>query len=158
MDVGMDSLMVMEAINQLRQDFDLMLYPEQMQQAAALLSETPGVPVVVEHLGSPYDESEAGMQLWAEGMAALAAVPGVHAKLSGYAMYFGSALEGRAAEVTQEILRLFGPERVMFGSNFPVDRLHLVYTDLVDFVIGQVGDARDQVFRETARRFYDIPV
>ena len=138
--------------------FDLMLYPEQMQQAAALLAENPRTRVVVEHLGSPHDNSEAGMRLWADGMAALAALPGVHAKLSGYALYFGAALEGRAVEVTQEILRLFGPERVMFGSNFPVDRLHLVYTDVVDFVMGQVGDARDQVFRETARQFYDIPV
>ena len=45
----------------------------------------------------------------------------------------------------------------MFGSNFPVDRLHLTYPDLVDFVKGQVGSdetALRQVFHDTAAAFY----
>ena len=138
--------------------FDLQLYPEQMMQAADFLSGQPHVPVVIDHLGSPYDSSDAGMALWTEGMTALASLPHVHVKLSGYAMFFGAELGTRARHVTAEILRLFGPERAMFGSNFPVDSLHLTYPEILDFVSGEVADARTAaVMAETAARFYRFP-
>ncbi len=137
--------------------FDLQLYPEQMQQAAAFLADHPDVPVVIDHLGAPYDPSTAGMALWSDGMRALAQLPHVTVKLSGYAMFFRAVLEGPAGRVTQEILEHFGAERVMFGSNFPVDRLHLGYGRILDFVSGQVGSNptdQEQVFSGTATRFY----
>lgn len=139
--------------------FDLQLYPEQMQQAAAFLADHPGVPVVIDHLGSPYDMSDTGYTLWRDGMRALAALPHVRVKLSGYAMFFGADLTENAVRVTQEILTAFGPERAMFGSNFPVDLLHLSYPDVVDFVQTQVGQdptARAAVFARTAQNFYRI--
>ncbi len=139
--------------------FDLQLYPEQMMQAAAFLADHPGVPVVIDHLGSPYDMSQAGYALWSEGMRALAALPQVHVKLSGYAMFFGADLTGDASRVTQDILTFFGSKRCMFGSNFPVDRLHLIYDDIVDLVLAEVGQdpgARNDVFGDVARKFYRI--
>ena len=53
----------------------------------------------------------------------------------------------------------FGPERVMFGSNFPVDSLHQTYPDLLDFVMREVGDdpqALTAVMGGTARSFYQF--
>jgi predicted TIM-barrel fold metal-dependent hydrolase len=135
--------------------FDLMLYPEQMQQAAAFLAEHPGVPVVVNHLGSPYDKSDAGLAQWREGMAALAQLGHVKAKLSGYAMYFLDDLSGVPQKVTADILALFGADRVMFGSNFPVDKLHLTYRQVFDFVRSEAGQEAEQaVFYDNVRRFY----
>jgi predicted TIM-barrel fold metal-dependent hydrolase len=135
--------------------FDLMLYPEQMPQAAAFLAKHPGVPVVLEHLGSPYDTTPEGMARWHKGMKALAALPHVHVKLSGYAMYFQSHLSGAAIEVTQAILEMFGPNRVMFGSNFPVDKLHLTYADVVAFMKAQVpSDSLEAVMGANASKFY----
>ena len=137
--------------------FDLMAYPEQLQQAAAFLADHPEIPVVLEHLGCPHDHSDDGLALWRKGVTALAALPHVRVKLSGYAMYFKSDLGGVAKDVTQTLLDLFGPERCMFGSNFPVDRLHLTYSQLADFVAAQVrGDpsAQRQVFHNTAAAFY----
>lgn len=139
--------------------FDLQLYPEQMQQAAAFLADHPQIPVVIDHLGSPYDGTADGLALWSEGMRALAELPHVHVKLSGYAMFFGPTLDGPAVEVTQRILKWFGPERVMFGSNFPVDRLHLLYPDVLDFVQAQVGEdagALAAVLSEVAAEFYGV--
>jgi predicted TIM-barrel fold metal-dependent hydrolase len=135
--------------------FDLMLYPEQMQAAASFLADHPNVPVALEHLGSPHDLSDTGMDLWREGMRSLAELPQVSAKLSGYAMYFGSDLGDHARRVTQEILEIFGPERVIFGSNFPVDLLHLTYDDLLDFLRAEVPQsAHEHVFHDNAARFY----
>ena len=137
--------------------FDLQLYPEQMEAAAEFLGNHENVPVVIDHMGSPHDLSDTGLATWARGMRALSDVPHVSVKLSGYAMYFRSALAGKAVRLTQETLRMFGPERVMFGSNFPVDKLHLTYPDLLDYVIHQVGDDADildKVMYENAHRFY----
>lgn len=135
--------------------FDLMLYPEQMKKAAAFLAQHPNIPVVVEHLGCPHDTSPDGIALWREGMRALAALPHVHAKLSGYAMYFQNDLGGQAVPVTQEILTMFGADHVMFGSNFPVDKLHLTYREICDFMKAQVPDAALQrVMGANASRFY----
>ncbi|MEM6938763.1 MAG: amidohydrolase family protein [Pseudomonadota bacterium] len=137
--------------------FDLQLYPEQMLQAADLIAACPHVPVVIDHLGSPYDQTAAGRALWADGMQALAQIAQVHVKLSGYAMFFQGDLSDGARQVTQDILTWFGPERCMFGSNFPVDSLHLAYPDLVDFVASEVGaNALDAVFANTAARFYNV--
>ncbi|MEW9920638.1 amidohydrolase [Marimonas sp. MJW-29] len=141
--------------------FDLMLYPHQMRHAAAFFADHPDIPVVLEHLGSPLNRSEAGMKLWAEGMQALAALPHVHAKLSGYAMYFRDRLDDEARMVTQRILEWFGPDRVMFGSNFPVDRLYLTYNQAFDLVREELGgdvEVQRAVFRENAARFYRLDI
>lgn len=135
--------------------FDLMLYPEQMPAAADFLADYPEVPVVLEHLGSPHDRSLEGMDRWRKGMAALAALPHVEVKLSGYAMYFGSDLGAEAREVTREILALFGTERAIYGSNFPVDLLHLTYAEILSFLRAEVPEAAHAaVFHDNARRFY----
>jgi predicted TIM-barrel fold metal-dependent hydrolase len=128
-----------------------------MAEAAGFLAMHPDIPVVIDHLGSPHDLSDAGLIRWQEGMHLLAALPHVSVKLSGYAMYFRSALAGKAVRLTQDALRLFGPDRVMFGSNFPVDKLHLSYPDLLDFVIAQVDDdtvVLQKVLHDNAARFY----
>lgn len=135
--------------------FDLQLYPEQMTQAAAFVADHPTIPVVIDHLGSPHDTSSGGLALWREGMRALSALAHVHVKLSGYAMFFGADMSGTAQRITSEILEMFGPDRVMFGSNFPVDKLHLTYPDVLTHIRGAVGpDAVEQVLYRTAHRFY----
>ncbi|MEM6304703.1 MAG: amidohydrolase family protein [Pseudomonadota bacterium] len=134
--------------------FDLQLYPEQMTQAAELLAQHSDIPVVIDHLGSPYDATPEGLARWQNGMQALAALPHVSVKLGGYAMFFGPDLGDVPRQLTQEALQLFGPERCMFGSNFPVDKLHLVYADLLDFVRTAAGQNADAVLGGTAARFY----
>ena len=137
--------------------FDLQLYPEQMIQAAEFLAQHPDVPVVIDHLGSPYDTSAEGLALWSEGMKSLAALPHVHVKLGGTAMYLGSDLGDQAWSLVEQVIQLFGPDRVMFASNFPVDSLHLKYADLLRFVLDILGSNQgdiDKVMHDTAHRFY----
>lgn len=138
--------------------FDLQLLPAQMIEAARVLEEHPDVPVALDHLGSP--ETKGGDDgPWREGMAALAALPWVHVKLSGYGMTFGARPGERARRLTAEALRLFGPGRAMFGSNFPVDKLWLGYRQALDLVSACCPDleARAAVLGGTARAFYRLP-
>ena len=137
--------------------FDLQLYPEQMQEAANFLATHPDIPVAIDHLGSPYDPSAQGRDLWQKGMQALAALPHVHVKFGGTAMFMGADLGQGTRAVLEHALDLFGPKRVMFASNFPVDKLHLKYADLLQFVRDILGDdpaILRQVMHDTAHRFY----
>jgi predicted TIM-barrel fold metal-dependent hydrolase len=138
--------------------FDLQLYPEQMPQAAEFLAGHPDIPVVIDHLGSPYDQTEAGLRTWEQGMAQLAQLPHISVKLGGSAMFIGNDLGPRFVYLVQAVMRLFGPKRVMFASNFPVDRLHLRYADLLATVRKTVDEtAHSSVFRENASAFYRFP-
>ena len=140
-----------------RLSFDLQLYPEQMLQAADLLSRHPDIPVVIDHLGSPYDASDAGLRVWATGMQALCELPQVSVKMGGSTMFMGGDLGSRLGDLIRSALSLFGPERVMFASNFPVDSLHITYPDLLGFVASTLGDDEtlcQNVMHDNAAMFY----
>ena len=137
--------------------FDLQLHPAQMARAADFVADHPGVPVVIDHAGTPHDRSAAGLAAWREGMARLAAVPHVHAKVSGLGMFEAGWTADSMAPVIDGVLELFGPERTMWGSNFPVDKLFGPYDRALEAVAARVPEAmRDAVFRQTATRFYRL--
>jgi predicted TIM-barrel fold metal-dependent hydrolase len=137
--------------------FDLQLYPEQMSQAVEFLALHPDIPVVIDHLGSPYDTSASGLAQWRSGMETLAALPHLCVKTGGTAMYLHDDLGAGARYLVEQVLRLFGPDRVMFASNFPVDSLHLSYDSLLAFVLDVLGTNKDltvQMMHDNAHRFY----
>ena len=137
--------------------FDLQLHPPQMVRAAELAGENPGVPVIVDHAGSPHDRSPEGLAAWREGMARLAALPHVSVKISGLGMFDPDWTAASMAPVIDAILELFGPKRTMWGSNFPVDKLFGTFDRTVDMVAERVpAEARDDVFRRTAARVYAL--
>ena len=137
--------------------FDLQLHPAQMTRAAEFVGEHPGVPVAIDHAGSPHDRSERGLREWREGMGALAAVPHATCKISGLGMFDPDWTATTMAPVIDAILELFGPERTMWGSNFPVDKLFGSFDRALDSVAARVPQAmRNAVFRDTAARFYRI--
>jgi predicted TIM-barrel fold metal-dependent hydrolase len=104
--------------------FDLQLYPTQMFDAVKLAARYPDTPIIVNHSGMPTDRDEAGLALWATGMDALADQPNVSVKISN----LGGVDPGWSAlsieSFVHRLLDFFGVERVMFASNFPVDRVH----------------------------------
>lgn len=140
--------------------FDLQLYPEQMAEAAAFLAEFPDIPVIIDHAGSPYDQSPSGLERWHAGMAALAALPCTAVKLCGFGMFDRAWTTASIRPLIDAITDLFGPERVLFGSNFPVDKLMRSYRDIVQDIAALYADApqsvRDAIFRNNARRIYRI--
>lgn len=61
-------------------------------------------------------------------------------------------------KIVEECLDQFGPERVMFGSNFPVDKLYSGYKKIADaYRMIIPGNMQAQVMRGTAAKFYDLP-
>ena len=140
--------------------FDLQLYPMQMLEAASLAFEHPDTPVIVNHAGMPTDRDAAGLAVWRAGMDALAAQPNVSVKVSN----FGGAdpdWTGPSIETfVHQLLDYFGIERVMFASNFPVDRVHGAFgKHMAAFDYAARGlntGERQALFADNAARIYRL--
>lgn len=147
-------------LEQFGMSFDLQLYPDQMAETAEFLAKYPGIPVVIDHAGSPYDQSLQGLGRWKKGLTTLAALPQVHMKLSGFGMYDTDWTAASARPIYDAIMELFGPQRTMFGSNYPVDKLMATYDDIVGHIVTLTSDLsgadRQAIFANTARQFYRI--
>ena len=101
--------------------FELHLNPHQYEDAAKVLEACPNLRVIIDHMGSPLIDDLKSDVYW-NGMKRFAALPNVFMKLS----FFGRV--NPAWDQSQEVIKaatklceMFGPERCMFATNFPVD-------------------------------------
>ncbi len=135
--------------------FDLQLIPELMPRMAEVLVQVPDLKVALCHAGSPHDRSTDGLGKWAENLRHLSALPNVWCKLSGLGMFDHNWTPTKIKPIVQQVLAQFGADRVMFGSNFPVDSLSSDYQTLVSAYreLIPAGD-QDAVFGGTASAFY----
>jgi predicted TIM-barrel fold metal-dependent hydrolase len=137
--------------------FDLQLTPPNMIAAAQLLGRIDGLRVALCHAGSPWRRDAAGLAEWCAGLKALADIPGVMCKLSGFGMFDPAWTPLNLKPLIMTVLEIFGADRVMWGSNFPVDKLYRSYDELISVMFSIVpGELHDDVFRATAERFYRI--
>jgi predicted TIM-barrel fold metal-dependent hydrolase len=140
--------------------FDLLVWPYQLPQAAGLAADVPAVPVVLEHMGLPDPGHDPGLRVWREGVAAMADLPHAHAKLSAFSLLGSPRDPGRVRGVVATLIELFGPQRCMFGSNFPVESLAGGLDSLYALVLAALAELskeeRGEVLAGTARRFYRL--
>ncbi len=108
----------------------------------------PGRPLVIDHLGAPPTEE------WPRLMEAAARFPQICCKLSGLAMFRSPR------EYVQHALRLFGPRRLMFGSDWPHGLPQLTWKAGLALFTQSIGaqslEAREELLGGTAARFYGI--
>lgn len=157
-----DPLPADEVLHALRERdllFEVMAHPDQLQGVARHLEGFTDLLVVVEHAGWPRSGTDEEFALWQTGMRALAAVGGnVVCKLSGLAMPLGSMSAEVFAPWIESTIEIFGVDRCMFASNFPVDGMHgtfdQLYSAYADVTAGVDDDARDKLFAANAERIY----
>ena len=92
-------------------------------------------------------------------MVRLAACPNIVCKLSGLGTFIHRNDPAHIAEIVAEALSIFGPDRCLFGSNFPIEKLWTNYRALVDAYLDAVKSNpshRDAIMRDTAMRVYRI--
>lgn len=133
--------------------FDLQLIPELMPKMAELISKVPDLQVALCHAGSPYDRSNSGLDKWAKLLMNLSELSNVKCKLSGLGMFDHNWTPGKIRPIVATVFQQFGVDRVMFGSNFPVDSLSSSYGELFDAYDGLVAD-KDRFFGTVAKKFY----
>jgi len=138
--------------------YELLVRERELPAALAVARAHPGLRLVVDHLAKPPLRS-GETTAWAEGLAALSALPNVHCKLSGlvteaeWKTWSAPAL----APYLRRALGWFGPERCLFGSDWPVCLLAADYDDVVDLVLSALREGeRSAVMGETATRVYGL--
>lgn len=140
--------------------FDLQLFPGQMAHGAALAAACPKVTFILQHAGMLEDLAEAGWREWRAGMALLSARPNVVSKLSGFGTFIHRNDPGHIAAMVRETVALFGADRCLFGSNFPIEKLWTSYWELVaafrTAAAGLSEAERQAIFHDTATRVYRL--
>jgi predicted TIM-barrel fold metal-dependent hydrolase len=140
--------------------FELQLFAPQMRDAAGLAEACSKVTLILQHAGMLEDLSPRGRATWREGMTRLAAHSNVVSKLSGLGTFIHRNDAAHIAEVVGETVAIFGAERCLFGSNFPIEKLWSDYRSLVEAYRAATrslkADQRESIFRTTAMRVYRL--
>ena len=141
--------------------YDLIVTPGQLPAAARAAAAAPGLLFVLDHLGKPAIAS-GSTQPWERDLRRLAALPNTAAKLSGLvteANWTGWQVAD-LRPYTEVALDAFGPDRVMFGSDWPVCTLAASYGEVLQAARDLTGDLsgaeREAVFAGTATRIYRL--
>ena len=140
--------------------FDLQMISPQIPRLLPVLRQVPELRVALCHCGSPWDQTPEGLAGWRQGLDELAQFPNLCCKVSGLGMFNPQWTDQDLRPLISQVLDIYGPERVMFGSNFPVDKLYNSYAALwrcydtatADFTPSE----REQMFFHTAADFYRI--
>lgn len=139
---------------------DVLLVAGAFASTEATARAHPTLRVVVDHIG--HHAIEPGEEpTWRAGMEALAAVPNVACKLSDLTAVIRSR-DGDVADVRDDVHRLiewFGPDRILYASNWPVCLLNGTYEDTVtalEACIAGSAAERERLFGGNARRWYGI--
>ncbi|SIT38291.1 Amidohydrolase 2 [Paraburkholderia ribeironis] len=131
-----------------------------LEEAAAMLADAPAVDVVLEHTGLPWNRSDAGLACWRRGMEALAANPRVSVKLSEFGLRERAWNDTENQQIIRDAIAIFGWQRCMFASNFPVAGLRVTYQVLLQTFAAAMADmddaARRAIWHDNAIRLYRI--
>jgi L-fuconolactonase len=139
--------------------FDLIVRVDQLPAAAKAAAAVPELGFVLDHLGKPQvRDGDAGLKAWRELVTPLAKRPNVTAKLSGLVTEadWQHWTPNDLRPFVQTALELFGPDRLMFGSDWPVCELAATYTRVKDALTEVLGRTDPDVFGGTAARTYQL--
>ena len=140
--------------------FELQVFTAQMEDGAAFAAAFPDMPMVLAHCGMPEDMTPEGWRAWRAGMTRLAAVPSVSVKLSGLGTFIHGLDQAHIERTVRETVDLFGPERCLWGSNFPIEKLWTDYASLIGAYRQALANlspaAQEAIFCDTARRLYRL--
>jgi L-fuconolactonase len=159
----------LKLLGELRMSFDLLLGPELLEQAAEAVSACPATRFILDHCGnaSPAwfgtNAPDASRRArWEAGIVALAKKSNVYCKISGVAEA-APASEASIEQITpivEHCLEHFGPERVMFASNWPVCLKSITLKQWVEMVkqitASRPEEFRRKLFADNAERWYRL--
>ena len=169
----------LDAIEKANLSFEAWQYHHQLKEVTAIAQAHPNLKIVLNHFGGPIgigpyeNKSDEIFGLWKEDLKKLASFENVYAKLGGLAMPvngFNFHKQDKPATSDEIIekhrkfydfsIEVFGPERCMFESNFPVDRqsvsYHVIWNAFKKMAANFSEEDKDYLFRKTAENFYSL--
>ena len=136
--------------------FDLQCYPGQFANVAAAIRRNPRTPVILNHCGMPVD----GLERWRKDVAHLVELPNVCVKMSGFGFIDRAWTPEAVKPFALELIDRFGPDRVLFASDFPTDKLFASFEQVMatfeDVASGFADDEQRAMFAGNANRVYRL--
>ncbi len=141
--------------------YDLLCYHTQMDAINKLVDQLPNQPLVLDHCGKPDVKTQA-LKTWDASIKMLAQNPNVYCKISGL-LTEADWLNWTEIEIFtcfDIVFKHFGPDRIMYGSDWPVVLVSKPYADwfnLVKKYVSQFSEKeRMKIFSGNAIKFYKI--
>lgn len=138
------------------------ILPRHLEHVPSLAERIPDLRIVIDHIGKPPIASRE-FEPWGTLLTRAAQAPNVYAKLSG--LDAGEADRWSAEDLVPYVnhaLELFGPDRLMFGSDWPVAVIRggyaKVWQETRTVLSGLSQDERDRILGGTAVRVYRLPI
>lgn len=140
--------------------FDAQIYHHQADALAVVAKSLPDLNIVIDHALMPAERDAANIEAWRTAVTRLARLPNISMKISGFGMVDNTWTRDSIRPFALHCIDAFGPGRIMFGSNFPVDKLMSDYGRLwhaYDEIISDFSEnERRLMMIGTAERFYRI--
>jgi predicted TIM-barrel fold metal-dependent hydrolase len=133
---------------------------ENMGKLRDLVAKFPNIPMVLDHCGFPLERTEEYFKSWQQGLRTLAGADNAVCKISGLGMRDQSWTVDSIRPWVLYCIETFGPERCVFASNWPVDKLFSTYDVLIDAYTEIMADfSQDEktaMFSGNAEQLYRI--
>lgn len=144
-------------------NYELLIFQRQLPVSIQLVDRQPDLPIILNHLAKPEARKGRIEPAWREGMKELAKRDNlIGVKFSGLLTEFpeGEGDDETVAAYFQETLEIFGAERVMFGTDWPVCLLRTGYKDWAETVRGLTAslseNERSAILSGNAKRAYGL--
>ena len=143
--------------------YDILIYPDQLEYTVEFVKEFPDQPFVLDHIAKPYIKNKE-IAAWKKDIETLAGFDNVFCKISGMVTE-ADWRNWKPADFdyyTELALSLFGPDRLIFGSDWPVCLLRAEYAEVCGIVedwARALGPREDALLRGgNAARCYGLPL
>ena len=150
----------LKLLQKYRLSWDLRVPWYHLEEATEVCRELPDLAIVLNHSGYPSDRDPESLAGWRRGMLAIAACPNVHVKLSGLCVAGQPWTLAANKALILFMVEIFGADRCMFASNYPVDGLKgswdYLCTQYKQALSGLRAEDRAKIFAGNALRFYRI--
>ena len=140
--------------------FELQVFAAQAPYAVELIKAFPNVRFVLVHSGMLTARAPEAIEQWRAALTMIAAFPNVHTKISGLNMFRHDWTVKDMRQSIRDSIQIFGIARTIYGSNFPLEKLHSSYANLIEAyreVMSEYSEAEQRaVFHDNAARYYKV--
>ena len=131
-----------------------------MKTARDLALKFPGVILVLDHCGNPTERNKEYFRNWKQGMGVVAEAENVICKICGLGMVDNNWTIDSIRPWVLTCIDTFGPQRCIFGTNWPVDKMYSTYDQLINAYTELIADFSENekrdMFSKNAEMLYRI--
>ena len=148
-------------LNQYNFTYDILIYPDQLPYIKTFVAGFPEQPFVIDHLAKP-NIKERTIDEWKKNIADVARFENVYCKVSGMVTEadWRNWQKEDFRPYMDVVVEAFGPDRLLFGSDWPVCLLAAGYGEVLsiceDYFSGFSADEKTKIFRDNAIKFYQL--